>query len=528
MSNNVLEFFVKMKDMMSGGLAKLSQNSRSTFSQLQNDFERQAQKNNELANSFENTAKRAKSSFASIGDIIKGTLGADAIKGVLSSGFEFLKGSVSKAMDFGMTKESFKVLAGDKKGGQLANDLNTLQQQTILGPEVFKAAQTMLGFGIASDKVLPNMKMLGDISMGDANKLESLTLAFSQISSAGKLQGQDLLQLINAGWNPLNEISRKTGISMGDLKDRMAQGGISAKMVEDALKSATGAGGQFHGMMDKLADTPAGKMAQLQGAFESFQVKVGEALMPIATGLMDIAAPLLDIATQYLPMVSQAIQDVLSYFSGLNDSTSNWSYYISVVKDIFGIIWNVLSYVWQGVVHIAGGLIEWIGHSEILKDVFNVIKGIISVIGDVIKAVIDSLVWLWDNVVKPILDALDNAYKWVKSLFGGDEADVNVKINSDGAKVTTSVPKTQSTSSLSAAQAAPEVAAGKSSLDSMKKGSVAGGITSGGPRVINITIGKMIEKLEVHAGTMQEGLKDLEHQVEEVMLRVLNSGAAVQ
>src|SRR5207244_4031490 len=97
----------------------------------------------------------------------------------------FAQGSMSKAMEFQKTKTSFEVLTGDKAKGQgLANDLNKLQQDTILGPEVFKSAQTMLGFGIGAEKVIPTMKMLGDISMGDAQKLESLTLAFSQVSSA--------------------------------------------------------------------------------------------------------------------------------------------------------------------------------------------------------------------------------------------------------------------------------------------------------------------------------------------------------
>jgi tape measure domain-containing protein len=534
MSNNVLEFFVKMKDMMSGGLAKLAQNSQKTFSQVQGGIDKTVQKNNELANSFDKVSSKAQSSGAGIGKWVKGLAIAGAAVGLLTAGLAFGKDSVGKAMEFGKTKESFKVLTGsDKKGVGLANDLNKLQQQTILGPEVFKSAQTMLGFGIQTEKVLPTMKMLGDISMGDAQKMESLTLAFSQISSAGKLSGQDLLQMINAGFNPLNEISKKTGISIGDLKKQMEKGGISAKMVEDAMISATSAGGSFNGMMAKLAETPAGKLAQLEGAFEGFQVKVGEALMPIATMLMDLAQPLLDIAATYLPYIAAAITSVLSIFQGVGGETNNWSYYLQGVGEVIGIVWDGLSSVFKVVWHILGGVLNWIGKSEILKDAFNVIKTIIMVVWDVIKWIADKISWLWDNVISPILDALESAYKWVKSLFGGDEAEVNVKINKDGAAVTTSVPAPSNTtsSSLTATQAAGKDG-GLGSMASLKKsdagGDVAKGIAGGGPRVINITIGKMVEKLEVHALTMQEGLQDLEHQVEEVFLRVLNSGASVQ
>jgi tape measure domain-containing protein len=517
-TSNILEFYVKMKDMMSGGLAKLSQNSRSTFTEMQNDFEKTARKNREMADSFEANAKRAKSSWGGVGDFIKGQLGADAIKGALSAGFEFIKGSVSKAMEFGKTKESFKVLTGsDQKGVGLANDLNKLQQDTILGPEVFKAAQTMLGFGISSDKVLPTMRMLGDISMGDAQKLESLTLAFSQIHAAGKLQGQDLLQLINAGFNPLNEISRTTGKSMAQLKEDMQQGAISASMVEKAFQTATSKGGLFNGMMDKLADTPAGKMAQLEGQFESFQVKAGEAFMPLATALMDMGAPLLDMASKYLPAIGQFISDIVGYVTGAKEMTGNWSEYFAIAKEYVAIIWDGLSHVFGVVWHIAQGIFDWISHSEILKDTFAAIKDFAFIIWGLIKQAADAIGWLWDNVVKPVLDGLDQAYKWIKGIFGGKSE----------VKISTSVPKATSTSSVTAAQAVKDTAPVTPKTDE-STGKVGKDIASGGPRVINITIGKMVEKIEMHVGGVQEGLQNIERQVEEVFLRVLNSGASVQ
>jgi tape measure domain-containing protein len=527
---NVLEFFVKMKDMMSGGLAKMSGNSQRAFSQIQDGIDKTVRKNKELADSFDGVEKKARGSFMSIGSIIKGTLGADAIKSVLSGAMSFVTGSVGKAMEFGKTKESFKVLTGDsKKGEGLANDLNKLQQDTILGPEVFKAAQTMLGFGIASEKVLPLMRTMGDISMGDADKLQSLTLAFSQMTAAGKLQGQDLLQMINAGFNPLNEISKKTGLSIGDLKQQMEKGAISAKMVEEAFMSATSKGGLFDGMMTKLAETPAGKMAQLQGQWENFQVGLGNALMPIASLLMDLAQPLINLANDYLPVITGYINDLLSYFSSLNDGSSQWGNYLAIAGEYIGIIWDGLSYVFQVTGHILKGVIDWIGHSEILKDLFSIIKDLAGGVWEFIKFIATGIQQMWDNVIKPILDGIEKAYKWVKGLFG-DSNEAKVTVKSDGT-LTAQMSKATSSSSVAATQ----VSGGKdNALSSMMKSSkadgndVAKGISSGGPRVINISIGKMVEKIELHVGTMQEGMNNLERQIEDTFLRILNSGATVQ
>jgi tape measure domain-containing protein len=528
--NNILEFYVKMKDMMSGGLAKLSQNAQKYNSQIQDGINKTINKNKELADSFDKVSNKASSSGSSIGKWVKGLALAGAAVGVLTAGLGFAKDSVGKAMEFGKTKESFKVLTGsDKKGEGLANDLNQLQQKTILGPEVFKAAQTMLGFGIASEKVLPLMKTMGDISMGDADKLQSLTLAFSQMSAAGKLQGQDLLQMINAGFNPLNEISKKTGVSIGDLKKQMEKGAISAQMVEAAFMSATSSGGQFDGMMNKLAETPAGKMAQLQGQWENFQVNLGNALMPLATTLMDLAQPLLDMASTYLPMISEGVNYILSIFQGINGESNNWSFYMQTIGEMIGIVWSGMIYVWKILWNIIGGVIQWIGKSEIIKDIFIGIKWILGQVYEAIKVIADGIKWIWDNILKPVLDGIETAYRLVKKIFGGGKAEV--KVSQDGT-LTASLPQSANTSSLTATQ----VTSGKdNSLASMMKAGTKGSgdgvakdVAGGGQRVINITIGKMVESIVMHVNGVQDGLNNMEQRVEEALLRVLNSGATVQ
>ena len=67
--------------------------------------------------------------------------------------------------------------------------------------DVTKATQMMLGFNIEAEKVPKFISAIGDVSMGESGKFNSLTLAFSQMSAAGKLMGQDLNQMINAGFN---------------------------------------------------------------------------------------------------------------------------------------------------------------------------------------------------------------------------------------------------------------------------------------------------------------------------------------
>lgn len=173
---------------------------------------------------------------------------------------------------------SFETLLGSQqKANKMFGELRQFAATTpLMLDSLAQGAQTMLAFNIDAEKVVPTLKQIGDISMGDSEKFKSLTLAFSQMSATGKLMGQDLLQMINAGFNPLTEISKRTGKSISVLKDEMSAGAISVEMVTQAFADATGEGGQFNGMLEKQGETLAGQFNQLQGAIDDMFNTIGE------------------------------------------------------------------------------------------------------------------------------------------------------------------------------------------------------------------------------------------------------------
>ena len=81
--------------------------------------------------------------------------------------------------------------------------------------------------------------------------------------------------MVNAGFNPLEEISRKTGKSIGKLKEEMSKGAITSKMVQDAFISATSAGGKFFGMSSEGAKTLNGQISMLQESFDNMFNEIG-------------------------------------------------------------------------------------------------------------------------------------------------------------------------------------------------------------------------------------------------------------
>ena len=81
--------------------------------------------------------------------------------------------------------------------------------------------------------------------------------------------------MVNAGFNPLEEIARKTGKSIGELKNEMSKGAITSKMVQDAFISATSAGGKFFGMSSEGAKTLNGQISMLQESFDNMFNEIG-------------------------------------------------------------------------------------------------------------------------------------------------------------------------------------------------------------------------------------------------------------
>lgn len=180
---------------------------------------------------------------------------------------------------------------------------------------LIEAQKTMMSFGMEGEKAFSTLKQIGDIAMGDSQKMQSLALAFSQATSAGKLQGQDLMQLINAGFNPLNEISKHTGESMASLKEKMSKGQISAEMLAQAFAWATEEGGLFYQGAEKAGDSTMGKINQLKDTFDEFLINVFDRLKPVIDTCLSFATGFLETLPALLDGIANGVSNVIGFFS---------------------------------------------------------------------------------------------------------------------------------------------------------------------------------------------------------------------
>lgn len=231
---------------------------------------------------YEYGLKQCVSATKTLGTVLAG-LGVGFGAAKITEGIKNIAANALKASsDFEQAGVQFGVMLGDaKKAQRLVNEIQDMANVTPFETQdLLDASKTLLNFGINVQDILPDLRMLGDIAGGDKQRMQSLTLAFSQMSSAGRLMGQDLLQMINAGFNPLQVISEKTGKSMAVLKDEMSKGKISVEMVRQAFVDATSEGGRFYGMMNKQSETLEGKISTLNDAYTIMTRTLSDMMIP--------------------------------------------------------------------------------------------------------------------------------------------------------------------------------------------------------------------------------------------------------
>lgn len=225
-----------------------------------------------------------------------------------------VSGSIEKMIDAGSENELQKMNMTTLFKGNAAAAEDMFARISKYGKEtvydkagLIEAQKTMMSFGISGEKSFATLKQIGDIAMGDKQKMQSLALAFSQVTSAGKLQGQDLLQLINAGFNPLQVISERTGESMLSLKEKMSKGQIPAEMLSQAFRWATDEQGLFYNGAEQAGTTTMGRINQLKDTFDEFLISTFDKLKPVIDTCLEFATGVLGKLPALFERVKSAV-----------------------------------------------------------------------------------------------------------------------------------------------------------------------------------------------------------------------------
>ena len=365
---------------------------------------------------------------------------------------------------------NFETMLGSQEAA--AQKVDELKQMAAKTPfemgDLAGATQQLLAFGVQSEDTGTYLQQLGDISLGNKDKLNSLVSAFGKMNSTGKVTLENINQMAEQGFNPLNEISKATGESMTDLYARVSAGKVSLDEIKMAMQNATTEGGNFAGGMEKASQTMTGRISTLK---DNARALVGEVFTPITNGIKDQILPGaisaidtltaafhqngvagmataagdiigqgLGLFTQSLPKFSETAMNIVSsLFQGIQNNqgqiaegavttittlvtglirtmpkllTTGGSLLLEIAKGLA----QQLPALGREAVNMVTGLVEslWANRGRIWQAGVDIVQGIIDGIASVWGTLFDWFNGLWDN------------------LFGRREVNVNVNANSNG------------------------------------------------------------------------------------------------
>lgn len=264
----------------------------------------------ELGNAQNRLKSIGMTSGAGKGSMFAGIPGLSAYTGAAGVGllgygaFSQAKQAVQAYGDLEATLTTLAVVYGD--AAKANRDFEKMRAMAAVSPlqtkDFTQAAQVMAQYGIEVENVIGHLSRVSEVAAGNSERMHSLSLAFGQVKANGRLMGQEVLQMVNAGFNPLAEISRTTGRSMQDLRKDMENGLITFEMVADAFRTATEEGGRFNDMNEKLGKTVNAQIAQMRDEVTKTYEAFGEML---TKGGVNSA---LSETSQYLKNIQGSVQ----------------------------------------------------------------------------------------------------------------------------------------------------------------------------------------------------------------------------
>lgn len=229
--------------------------------------ERSAESFNKLKDSAGNTASSIKNTFNVVKGIIAGYAGKKLYDALIGTNAEYEQSLTQFETLLGSAGKADRIMANLEKMGA-KTPFETM--------DLTKATTQLLAFGTAEDEITEKLTQLGDLSMGNAEKLDRITAAYGKMLAKGKVSLEELNMFTEAGVPILGQLQTQYGITQEKLFSMISAGKIGINDINTAMEKMTSEGGQFFGMMDKQSSTFSGLMSTMSDNVTQFTRKVGE------------------------------------------------------------------------------------------------------------------------------------------------------------------------------------------------------------------------------------------------------------
>lgn len=277
----------------------------------------------------------------------------------LSQAFGGLSRSiVSAAARFEDTQVTFEAMIGNANlAKRFIEDLTTFSAKTPYEmPTLETASKMLLQYGVSVSEVIPLLRAIGDVTGGESYRVMNMAYAFGQMRSAGRLMGQDLLQMINAGFNPLREIAKMTGKTIGEVREEMSKGAITSDMVTEAFMRA----GERLNLMEKRSQTLSGRLSTLRDDYQIFLRHVGEETQWAVSIAVDALSKLVKTLDKLNPAAKAVVGGTIHLATGTAmavERAGQFAFAAGALSASLKKLWVYLQPITKAIFSLAGALV---------------------------------------------------------------------------------------------------------------------------------------------------------------------------
>lgn len=169
------------------------------------------------------------------------------------------------------------MLSSASKASAMIEKMRDFAAKTPLTLEnVISGGSLLMSYGVDESNLIDTMTKLGDLASGNAEKMDRITLAYGQMLAKGKVTGEELMQMTEAGVPLQTALAESIGVTGEEFSKMVSKGEVGIDALNKAITGLTTGNGKFAGMMEKQSQTMQGMLSTLQDNLSEFMRKMGE------------------------------------------------------------------------------------------------------------------------------------------------------------------------------------------------------------------------------------------------------------
>lgn len=469
--NNTIEFVLRMRDMMSSNITRVSSASQSAFNRMSQSVDQVTRRNQVLGMSFnelqskirdvENTISRstipsqiaaARRELASLQRIssnhagnvggsngtggigIGGVALGSMIGGIATAGVAMVGGGLGSIVQGAMNKETningMTTFLGQQGANTAYANIEKDAEATPFDTQsLLQVNRSLISAGSSAKAARTDSMNLANaiVAVGGSNDtLTRMAANMQQIKTLGKANAMDIRQFGYAGINIYSLLAKSTGKSIEQVKEM----DVTYEQLANALAQGAAAGGLYYKALENAQNSMQGKWSNFQEKMINTLAAIGVAFTPLITGTIDIGTAFLSAGSyivQFANWMNSGTTSADFFIVALGLITSAYATYQIVIGLVTLKTWLLTAETWKlnaafasnpiGIVVVV--IAALVAGIVIAYNRFATFRAMVNGVWETLKQVGSNIMGMFTKLPNMIIEAFTQIPKAILGVFSG-------------------------------------------------------------------------------------------------------------